>query len=422
MPSHIARDVGPRALLLGAILVVHAGLWALALTAQPTFTPARQLIAEGCSTLAIVAMSVNLMLSTRARPLERSLQGLDKLFVTHRTIGLSVAVLVSTHFTLVLKTRGYVIAKPFGYTTIALLLTAIFMASAPRFPWRRLVPLKYQTWKFTHRFMGVIVALGVTHSLLGHPYVRTVPLLRVYVYGFAAVGLTAWLYRELLFARLGPFRDYQVGRTRVLGDNITEITLDSSASLSRVAGQFAFASFAGGPTLEQHPFTISSGAADDIRFSIRASGDFTEQLLSGMPTSSAVRVEGPYGAFDYRRGQPHQLWLAGGIGITPFLAMAEDIGAATSVTLIWSVRTEREAIYQQELAAAATRNPNLEFRVHCTAEQGHLDVGALVLEARPEEYSAFICGPVPMRQNLVRQLKALGVPRGEVFFEEFRLR
>ncbi len=67
---------------------------------------------------------------------------------------------------------------------------AIFIASAPRFPWRVLVPLNYQTWKLSHRFMGVLVALAVTHSLLGHTYVKTSPLLVVYVYGVAALGLT----------------------------------------------------------------------------------------------------------------------------------------------------------------------------------------------------------------------------------------
>ena len=111
-------------------------------------------------------MSMNLMLSTRAGVLERWLRGLDKLFVTHRTIGLSVAVLITSHFLLVPKSVGFVWSKPFGYTAIALFLTAIFIASAPRFPWRVLVPLNYQTWKLSHRFMGILVALAVTHSLL----------------------------------------------------------------------------------------------------------------------------------------------------------------------------------------------------------------------------------------------------------------
>jgi predicted ferric reductase len=404
-------------------VAAHIAIWTLALVVEPTLIPARQLAAESLSSLAIVCMSANLMLSTRTPALERGLHGLDKLFVTHRTIGLSVAFLVSAHFLLVPKSIGYVPSKPVGYTAIALVLAAVFAASAPRFPWRRLVPLRYQDWKLSHRFMGVVVALAVTHSLLAHTYVRSAPLLTAYVYTIAALGLIAWLYRELLFAHVGPFRTFRVRQSRALGDGVTEITLGStSTARQRTAGQFAFVALDAGPSREQHPFTISSGAEDDVRFSIKASGDFTKQLQSGVPEASSVRVEGPYGAFGYRRGGPHQLWLAGGIGITPFLAMADNLDERTSVQLVWSIRDARDAIYQQELTRITAEKTNLRLVVHSTSQLGHVDIGALTLDAEPRDFSVFICGPVPMRQGFIKQLKALGVPRNQIHFEEFRLR
>jgi len=33
-----------------------------------------------------------------------------------------------------------------------------------------------------------------------------------------------------------------------------------------------------------------------------------------------VTVEGPYGCFDFEDNHPRQIWVAGGIGITPFVA------------------------------------------------------------------------------------------------------
>jgi len=394
----------------------------LALRIAPSLIPARHLFAEGLSTLAVVLMSTNLVLSTRARPLERWLRGLDKVFVTHRTIGLTVAVLVLSHFTLVLKSVGYVPSKPLGYTTLALVVGAVFSASAPRYPWRRLVPLRYETWKATHRTMGAVVALGITHSWLAHPYVRTVPLLTAYVYGVAAVGLAAWVYREFVFSRTGAFRDYRIGRFEVLRGEIAEVTLAESSGLARAAGQFVFASFEAGPTREQHPFTVSSGPRSEVRLSIKASGDFTRELLAGVPEGTSVRIEGPYGAFDRRRGGPRQVWLAGGIGITPFLAMAADLDAETDVLLVWSVRTAEEAVYRRRLEDAARTAPGLEFRLHQTSALGHVRIGALGPDGWVRERSYFICGPVPMRLDLLRQLKELGVPRSRVFFEEFRLR
>ena len=398
-------------------------MWALSLSLWPTSIPVRQLVAEGFSSLAIVCLSTNLVLSTRAPALERGLHGLDKLYVTHRTIGLSVALLVITHFLLVPKSFGYVASKPWGYTTITLLLLMIFVASAPRFPWKRLVPLKYQTWKLTHRFNGILVAMAVTHSLLAYTYVKQSPLLITYVYGVATFGLLAWVYKELAFRSFGPFHSCTVAAARPLGGNVLEIVLTPpSPTVNRSAGQFAFAAFDAGPTRESHPFTISNGTAADLRFSIKASGDFTAQIQSGVREGSTVVIEGPYGAFDYRRGRRRQLWLAGGIGITPFLAMADDLDAATSVVLIWSVHDAREAAYEPALERLTAEKPNLDFMLHSTAEHGRVDVTTLRLDAPIADYSVFICGPVPMRKAVVRRLASLGVTRGEVFFEEFRLR
>jgi predicted ferric reductase len=382
-----------------------------------------QLIAERFSTFAIVFMSMNLMLSTRAGALERWLKGLDKLFVTHRTIGLSVAVLITAHFLLVPKSVGFVWSKPFGYAAITLLLVAIFIASAPRFPWRRLVPLKYQIWKLSHRFMGVLVALAVAHSLLGQTYVKTSSLLSAYVYGVAALGLTAWLYREFAFRHFGPFHTYEVATSRPLNGEVTEVTLvPASGNLARTAGQFTLVSFADGPTREQHPFTVSSGSHASVRFSIKASGDYTKALHACNRMGSTATVEGPYGAFDYRRGGRRQLWLAGGIGITPFLSMAEDLDPETSVLLVWSVHDEREAVYADELARLSGEKANLKQVIHSTSRSGHLDTASLDVAAELVDHDVFICGPLSMRKALVRQLRALGVARSKIHFEEFRLR
>ena len=44
--------------------------------------------------------------------------------------------------------------------------------------------------------LGWLVAAGVTHSLLAHPLVLGLPLMRVWVYSVAVLGLTAYVFRE----------------------------------------------------------------------------------------------------------------------------------------------------------------------------------------------------------------------------------
>jgi predicted ferric reductase len=432
--SRLAPGVAQRIVALGVVALVHAAMWALALSVYGLLVAPIQIFAEMLSSLALVLVSCNLVLATRASVLERSLTGLDKLFVTHRFIGLSVGAIITMHFLIVPKTPGWVPSKLIGYPLIASLLIMIFVASAPRFPWARLVPLPYQWWKAIHRLNGLFVVAIVAHSLYAPAFVHRAPLLAGWVYGMATIGFLAWLYRELLFAKLGPFRDFVVAGTRPIGD-VLEITLgpptgaggaSSSAVLElahpRRAGQFACVTFDQGPTREQHPFTISSGPAAAPRFSIKDSGDFTHAMHRGLPTGSAVRVEGPYGAFTYHRGRADQVWLAGGIGITPFLSMAADLDADTNVLLVWSVRTTDEAIYDDELERIALEKPNLSYVLHVTSEQGHLDLGSLRPSASIAACSVFLCGPLPMRREFLRQLLALKVPRREIYYEEFRLR
>ena len=55
-------------------------------------------------------------------------------------------------------------------------------------------------------------------------------------------------------------------------------------------------------------------------FSIKGLGDYTRRLPKQLFPGQMVTVEGPYGRFDFRGDCPRQLWLAGGIGITPLPA------------------------------------------------------------------------------------------------------
>jgi predicted ferric reductase len=240
------------------------------------------------------------------------------------------------------------------------------------------------------------------------------------VYGIAALGLLAWLYREFAFARSARFTSVPIADTVVLNDNVTQVVL--AGDVPRRAGQFAFITFQDGPSREDHPFTMSSGPGRDLRFSMKASGDFTEELTCGLPVNSIAVVEGPYGGFDFARGLERQLWLAGGIGITPFLAMADSLDGSREVELVWSVHDRAEAVYADELAGLAARVGGLSVAIHPTTELGHVDVGRLGTVRSGGDFSVFICGPVPMRQQALKQLASARVPRREIYFEEFRLR
>lgn len=85
------------------------------------------------------------------------------------------------------------------------------------------------------------------------------------------------------------------------------------------AGQFAFVNF--DDPEDAHPFTISSAWADDglLTFTIKGLGDYTRALATSL-VGQGVVVEGPYGRFNFLGDHRLQIWIGGGVGITPFIA------------------------------------------------------------------------------------------------------
>jgi predicted ferric reductase len=410
--------------LLASVLALNALAWGVSLAFAPSGLPLRHIVAQFFSTSAIVLMSTNVILATRPFVLDRIFGGLDKLYISHRANGIAVALLVASHFALMPESPGWRPTKITALMNISLVLISVALAIAPRSPWRKLVPLRYQHWKFEHRFMGVFLAFGVLHSLSVHPLVLILPVERTWLYTVATLGLLAYAYRELAERFVKERHRYRVAETHRPTDNVIELTLAPVAShIAHRAGQFAFVRFPSGPSAEQHPFTLSAAPSTDghLRFSIKASGDYTAALQTHIETGAAARIEGPYGGFEFRRGKPRQLWLAGGIGITPYLAFLGDAQMDRDVHLIWSIGTRAEAFCLPEIESALAEHPQVRFELWVTSENGRLDLADAGLE-RCGELSVFLCGPVAMREAYIEQLIELGVARREIHFEEFRLR
>lgn len=125
----------------------------------------------------------------------------------------------------------------------------------------------------------------------------------------------------------------------------------------------------------------------------------------------------------FRKGGARQVWLAGGIGITPFLAWAESLTEADSrdIHLIHCVRTQEEAIGLETLRAAAARNPRFSFEVVATARDGRLTAERLISTApfTVRQADLWFCGPTGLKDGVLKGLKAEGQTPRRVRFEQF---
>jgi predicted ferric reductase len=194
------------------------------------------------------------------------------------------------------------------------------------------------------------------------------------------------------------------------------------------AGQFLFVRFPGDKLLnESHPFTISSAPQEEVlRVTIKASGDFTRYLLDHLRAEMDAVVEGAYGMFDYKTGGQKQIWVAGGIGLTPFLSFLRDMDGslAHDVDFFYTVRHPEEALFLDEIRATAQRTPRLKTHIRFSAVDGPLSVEEILkhVDGSLSDTHVYLCGPLPMIQSFERRFLALGMPKGHIHYEEFNFR
>lgn len=417
--------------LIGPVLIALPCLLAavLGLTTYASYGSEAAIgIAVGAA--AVVTMSEALILAARPRVLEPLFGGLDRMYRVHKWLGISALILMILHdmvepdFDRTIRETGLgEIASDVGELAFNALLALIAISWFRRLPFIRL-EIPYQLWRFSHRFMGVLFAVVVFHQFFVDMPAGVDPALSVLLNGFGIAGLIAWVHAEFVAPRLRR-REFTVRRINRHG-SVTEVTLAPKGRAMRWRpGQFAFVSAPEAGLPEPHPFTIASAPGPDgtLTLAIRALGDWTRRLPGALCEGMTVRLEGPYGRFDYRKGGKRQIWLAGGIGITPFLAWAENLATTErrDIHLVLCVPTQDEAIGLQTLQAAAARNPRFSFQVVATARDGRLTAERLI-RSTPFPVGAadlWFCGPTGLREGILKGLKTLGQQPRRVRFEQF---
>ncbi len=390
----------------------------------------------------IVGLALMLMaalMACRVPGFDRPFGGLTKLWLSHHRIGAAAFLLLLAH-PLLLALAAVEVSIDAAVATLfpptfnlaawlgwaALLLTMLFMA--PSFA--LFGEVAYQRWKWLHRVSGIALVLGLGHTLL---VARTIPApwelliwLTLTLLAVAALG-----YR-FLFSRLWGRRAHRVEAVEARANNVVELSLrpEQGTPLRHLAGQFVYLTphdpgLAAG-RLEEHPYTLSSAPGEPLlRIAIKDLGD-ASRAIQQIAVGSRVDIEGPYGDFfPADAGKAPALWIAGGIGITPFLGQLRDLarrGAAADAVLIYCVQDEPRALFLDELQALTTRIPGCRLVMHYFYREGPLD-GRFLQHHCPDLTArrSWICGPDPLLKCARAILVASGVAARRITTEEFSL-
>ena len=391
----------------------------------------RRYAGEILGSIVIVLMSFALFLSTRPKWAEPYFGGLDKMYITHRRVATSAFLLLFVHLlTVPISITDMRIGNYIAIIAFIGIVSIVLVTLAPRVPFlsKFLTGGTYDGWKKLHRFIGIFFILGFIHSLTVKALDALIPI--TWVQMFFILGTVSYLYTEIFGGFFKKYVPYTVEAVKHPNGSTTEVTLRPKKVpiKKQRAGQFLFVHFPQDKILnESHPFTISSAPHEDVlRVTIKASGDFTRYLFSHLQPAAGAVIEGAYGMFDYKTGGQKQIWLAGGIGVTPFLSFIRDMNGSLvhEVDFYYTVRHPEEALFVDEIRVAAARNPRLKPHIRFSATEGSLTIDHILQNAAGNirDYHVYMCGPLPMIQAFEKKFLELGLSPDHIHYEEFNFR
>ncbi len=181
-------------------------------------------------------------------------------------------------------------------------------------------------------------------------------------------------------------------------------------------------------------FTIASAPQEPyLAITTRLTADkgssFKHNLVSLEP-GSTIEAEGPKGDFTYQDPNQSVVWIAGGIGITPFRAMIMDMSFKKidpNITLIYANKTE-EIVFKDMFghylnthnnfkAIYVVENPSQSWKGQTGKISSDL-IKKFVPNFNQDPPMFYVSGPEPMVESIGELLKSLGVPK-EKFKQDF---
>ncbi len=216
-------------------------------------------------------------------------------------------------------------------------------------------------------------------------------------------------------------------------------TVEKPAGFAFRAGQAAELSLFDPPETDDEgnyrTFSIVSAPSEPVlTFATRLRDTAFKRVLRKMPVGAAIGLDGPFGSFTLEASQAKPaVFLAGGIGITPFVSIIRDAterGDPRPLQLFYSNRRPEDAAFLEDLAALGKRNRQFTLIATMTGaegsaaawggERGLIDA-AMLARHLPALHGPvyYVAGPPRMVAAMRIMLVAAGVNEGDIRAEDF---
>jgi predicted ferric reductase len=432
------------------LLVLVVGLWFLSDTLYSSpfdYCAFRDSSIQLTGIIAIGAMCVGTLLAARPRWIEPYLEGLDKMYLLHKWLGITALVASVLHWwmasgsrmflssgapsgggppqaesgeqavSLIASLRGP--AHPIGEWAFYISVVLIAAALIKRVP--------YSVFAKTHMLITAVFLALVFHSvILAKESYWAQPigwlLFALVVAGvLGAIVVLARRFGAMPHAEGAVESQTYYPELRVLE---AAITLGDGWK-GHEAGQFAFVTTTGFEGA--HPFTIASAWHPKERRIVliaKELGDYTARLRDEFKVGQKVHVEGPYGRFNFDDAKPTQIWVGAGVGITPFVArmkhLARNDGGQT-VHLFHSTADVSDLALQKMREDAKAAN----VKLYLTLSQNDPKLDGEKIRGKVPDWrgaSIWFCGPMGFGASLRKDFLAQGLSARDFHQERFEMR
>lgn len=377
--------------------------------------------------------SFSLLLSTRWRKLEDWFGGLDQIYHLHRKLGIWGFCLILLHpwvealkwlpdhvekfiyFILPIHGRLSVNLGAYAYWLMLGILGITFLNI-----------LSYNKWKILHKFMSLVFLLASLHILLSDKRVGS-EFAQSTLYLPMCVGFLAIFYKQIYAPYFARCPSFTVAEVKNINDNIIEVVLNPQKEPLRfIPGQYGFFTFFGSSiSTESHPFTlIESAEGSTVSILVKAQGDYTINLYRHIKKGDLGIFEGPYGRLNYNQGGISQIWIAGGIGVVPFLAwiraMKKTFPPRIKIDFYYCMHKEADAVFHTEFKEFSIAYPDFRIFLCCSEKAERLDIHKIInLSGNLRDQYIFMCGPLKLTRYFKAQFRACGVSDERIFVEDF---
>jgi len=399
---------------------------------------------------AYMLFAFQFLLTSRPKMIDKQF-GLDKLYRFHMKIAVLALLFAFLHKTLKemnysesfqtsLGDNAFTIFIAVSVFSILMMINKLFFKFQPvdyiRKILNNILKIKYQYKVLLHNLMMIGLIFLLLHVLFAYSVSSFLPLKIILIIYFA-VPFALYFNHKIIKVYFNKNKRYTVSEIIKESNNIITIRFKpiNGKVFDYQPGQFLYTRIKNNEIpQDEHPFTISSSPLQKGYVSITAKqlGDFTGKLDSAKVGDSAY-IDGAFGAFSYLKRPANKkiCFIAGGIGITPFLSMLRYMNAVNQdnkVILLWGARDLSEVICKNELEEYSARLKNFQFIPVLsndntyTGEKGFIGTELITkYVADFKDYDFYICGPPIMLDIQIKNLKSLGVSKNNIHFERFSI-